>query len=49
MGDDIAALEEWASIFTRPADLSATIAKHLALHRKAIKADIALDKAEWDA
>lgn len=49
MGDDIAALKEWASIFTKPAELSATIAKHMALHRKAIKADIALDKAEWDA
>lgn len=49
MGDDLAALGEWASIFTRPAELSATIAKHMALHRKAIKADIALDKAEWDA
>jgi hypothetical protein len=44
MGDDIKAFEEWASIFTDPAKLSADIAKHLALHRKAIEADIALDK-----
>jgi len=49
MGDDIAALADWAKIFTDPAALSATIAKHLALHRKAIKADIAQDKAQWEA
>jgi len=49
MGDDLAAISEWASIFTKPAELSATIAKHMALHRKAIKADIAADKAHWAA
>lgn len=49
MGDDLAAIKEWASIFTDPAHLSATIAKHLALHRKQIKADIAADKAHWAA
>lgn len=49
MGDDLKAIEEWASIFTNPAELSATIAKHYALHRKAIQADIASDKAQWEA
>jgi len=49
MGDDLAAIKEWASIFTEPEKLSATIAKHLALHRKQIKADIAADKAHWAA
>lgn len=49
MGDDLQAIEEWASIFTKPAELSATVAKHLALHRKQIKADIAADKAHWAA
>ena len=49
MGDDIAAIEEWASIFKDPAALAATITKHMALHRKAIKADIASDKALWQA
>jgi hypothetical protein len=49
MGDDLNAIEEWASIFTDPAKLSATVAKHLALHRKQIKADIAADKAHWAA
>jgi hypothetical protein len=41
MGDDIQAIEEWASIFKDPATLVATVTKHFALHRKAIKADIA--------
>merc|ERR1712166_625215 len=49
MGDDLAAIKEWASIFTNPAELSETIAKHFALHRKQIKADIADDKAHWAA
>lgn len=49
MGDDLKALEEWAAIFKNPTELAATISKHYALHRKAIKADIAADKAQWDA
>merc|ERR1712048_1183123 len=49
MGDDLAAIEEWASIFTNPEKLSATIAKHMALHHKHITDDIAADKAHWAA
>ena len=49
MGDDIAALSEWGSIFLNPAELTATVTKHLALHRKAIKADIAELKGHWAA
>jgi hypothetical protein len=49
MGDDLAAIGEWAQIFTNPAELTATITKHYALHRKAIQADIAADKAHWAA
>jgi hypothetical protein len=49
MGDDLAAINEWGSIFTNPAKLSATIAKHMALHRKQITSDIAADKAHWAA
>lgn len=49
MGDDIAAFGEWASIFLDPAELTKTIGLHLALHRKAIQADIVQDKAQWDA
>jgi len=49
MGDDLTAIKEWASIFTDPAKLSKTIAKHAALHHNAIEADIAADKAHWAA
>ena len=49
MQDDIAAIADWASIFTDPARLSATIAKHLALHHNAIMADVALDKTQFAA
>lgn len=49
MGDDIAAIEDWASIFTDPAKLSATIAKHYALHHNAISSDIASVGAYWGA
>lgn len=49
MGDDLAAIKEWATIFTDPKALSARIAKHMALHSKQIKSDIAQDKAHWAA
>lgn len=49
MGPDIKAIESWATIFTNPAELTATVTKHYALHRKAIKADIATVKADWAA
>lgn len=47
MGDDITAIEEWAQIFTNPAQLTATVTKHWLLHKKAIKADAALTEADW--
>jgi len=40
MGDDIAAFKEWASIFLKPAELSATIAKNLLKNKNAIHADV---------
>jgi hypothetical protein len=49
MGDDIAAIESWAQIFTNPAELAATLSKHYLLHKKEINADIALVTSEWDA
>jgi len=49
MGDDLAAFTDWASIFMNPAELTATITKHFALHKKAITADIAEEKAHWAA
>ena len=49
MDEDIAAITEWASIFKNPAELTATVTKHYALHRKAINADIAEYKAHVTA
>lgn len=49
MGPDIHAIESWATIFKSPAELTATVTKHYALHRKAIKADIATVKSDWAA
>jgi hypothetical protein len=47
MGDDLAAIEEWAQIFTDPARLTADVTKRWLLHKKAIKADAALTEADW--
>ena len=41
MGDDIAAIESWAQIFTHPTELASTVAKHWLLHGSQIKKDIA--------
>jgi len=49
MGDDLAAIGDWSKIFLNPKELTATVTKHYALHRKAIQADIAADKAHWAA
>ena len=47
IGDDLAAIKEWGSIFTDPKKLSETIAKHMALHHKAITSDIASLKSYY--
>jgi hypothetical protein len=47
MGPDIKAIESWATIFEDPAKLTATVTKHYALHRKAIKADISTTESDW--
>jgi len=49
MDDDIAAIEEWASIIKTPSLLAATVAKNLAFHKKAIQADIATVEADFEA
>ncbi len=49
MGDDLAAVKSWASIFTDPARLSATVGKHWLFHKNEIKADIGALVADWDA
>ena len=49
MDGDIAAIEAWAQIFTDPAKLSATLAKHYAFHKKEILTDITTLETDWDA
>jgi hypothetical protein len=49
MGDDIAAIESWASIFKNPAALAAAVSKHYLLHKKEIQADISAVTTEWEA
>ena len=49
MDEDLAAFGDWASIFLNPKELTATVTKHYALHKRAIDADIAADKAHWAA
>ena len=49
MDEDIAAIEQWAQIFTDPAKLSATLAKHYAFHKKEIEADVKTLETDWDA
>jgi len=48
MQDDVKALEEWEqSIFSSPAAAVKDALKHYALHKKAIKSDIAQTKLDW--
>ena len=49
MGDDVRAIEKWASIFTNKTELIATVTKHYLLHKKAISADMAAISADYDA
>jgi hypothetical protein len=49
MGDDVAAIEAWAQIFTEPTTLASTVAKHWLFHGSQIKADIAQEEADWSA
>ena len=47
MGDDIAAIEQWAQIFKNPKELAARVSKHYLLHKKQIKTDVAALEADW--
>ena len=49
MDEDIAAIKSWASIFTDPARLAATVSKHMIFHGTEIKADIAALEGDWAA
>lgn len=49
MGDDIAAIESWASVFKSKTDLISTVTKHMLLHRKEIMGDVQTVKTDWNA
>ena len=49
MDEDIAAIEEWATIFSDPKKLTATVSKNYLLHKKKIDADIDTCKADYAA
>jgi len=49
MGDDLHAIESWATVFTHPEELTKDLTKNWLLHKKAIKADIHNFKADWAA
>ena len=49
MGDDLAAIESWASIFKDPAKLAKKLALHYAMHKSEIKADIGTLETDWES
>ena len=49
MGDDLAAIEDWASVFEKPKELAEKLATHYALHHKKIQGDIQTLETDWDA
>ena len=49
MDDDIAAIESWATIFTKPEKLAETVGKNWLLHRRTIKADLAKEQSDWSS
>jgi len=49
MGDDVAAIESWATIFTDPKALASKATLHYARHRGEINTDIATVEADWNA
>ena len=49
MDDDIAAIEEWATIFTEPEKLTETLGIAWLLHRRTIKEDLNKESDDWSA
>ena len=49
MGDDWAAIQAWATIFTEPTKLAETVGKNWLLHKRTIKADITKMETDWTA
>lgn len=49
INDDLVRIEDWANIFTQPAELTKTVGVNWLLHKRAIKKDIAAEKSDWAA
>ena len=49
MGDDWAAIQAWATIFTEPTKLAETVGKNWLLHKRTIKEDITKMETDWTA
>lgn len=47
MGDDLKAIEQWASIFKDPKKLASTVSKHYLFHKADIQADIKSVETDW--
>ena len=47
MGDDLKAVEQWATIFTSKTDLISTVTKHMIFHKSEILGDISTIKTDW--
>lgn len=47
MGDDIAAIETWAKIFTDPSALVKQVSKHYLFHKAEITSDISALEGDW--
>jgi len=48
MGDDLTALEQWASIFKDPTKLATKVGLHYATHKAAVQADLTTLENDWD-
>lgn len=49
MQDDIAAIEEWATIFKNPLKLAKTVSMNWLKHGVEIQDDIKKEEADWSA
>ena len=47
MGDDLAAIKQWADIFRDPKELVQVVTKHYLFHKGQIKTDVAALEADW--
>ena len=49
MDDDIASIEDWASVFKHPVTLMEKVSKNWLLHGTQVKADISSEETDWSS